>query len=153
MSWKTSAVAGKLHWAMEDFVLRMGLGIVSGSENTLEIFDRPDHFRRADISFTSTGRFPDDLPESGGQRLAPDLVVEVVSPNDSLYEVERKVREYLDYGVALVWVVRPVSRSVEVIRAGQRPRILGPDDTLDGEDILPGFTYVVAHIFEVRSQP
>ena len=81
---------------------------------------------------------------------APDLAVEVASPDQKPDDMAAKARTYLDGGARLVWVVWPGWQRVDVWRSG---RTVGPsavltiDDMLDGEDVLPGFTYPVASVF------
>ena len=77
---------------------------------------------------------------TGYAEVVPDLVVEVVSPNNSLREVNDKALMWLSYGARLVWVVNPDTRSVDVYRAGRVASTLTESDTLDGLDTLPGFT-------------
>ena len=79
--------------------------------------------------------------------LAPDLAVEVVSPSDSANEIQEKVNEYLDVGVRLIWVVYPIQHTVTVYAADRAGRLLNEADTLDGGDVLPGFSLAVADIF------
>lgn len=107
----------------------------------------PDTVRGPDAAFVSAERlaaWSGDGPFFEG---APDLAVEVLSPSNTRGEVERKVREYLAAGARLVWVVDPASRSVTAYRTGEASRRVGPDDSLDGSDILPGFTLPVSRIF------
>lgn len=78
--------------------------------------------------------------------IAPDLIVEVVSPSDIFSSIQRKVREYLDRGVRLVWVVDPENRELSIYRPQQRPLILTEGETVTGEDVLPGFTCRVAEL-------
>lgn len=95
--------------------------------------------RSPDVSFVAAGRFPNDrVPDDFGN-LAPDLAVEVVSPGDRPRHVLDKVGEYLEAGVRLVWVIDPRRARAVVYRSLSEIRELGPDDTLDGGDILPGF--------------
>ncbi len=76
----------------------------------------------------------------------PDLAVEVVSPSDHYLRVQNKVRQYLQCGVRLVWVIDPQDRSVTVYRSQQQGKILGENDLLTGEDVLPGFSCRVAEV-------
>jgi Uma2 family endonuclease len=77
----------------------------------------------------------------------PDLAVEVVSPNDSESEIQTKVQEYQIAGVPLMWVVYPETQTVTVYRLNSEVEVLGIDDMLSGEDIIPGFTCPVVDIF------
>jgi Uma2 family endonuclease len=93
--------------------------------------------RSPDASFVSSKRLP-RVPE-GLAELAPDLAVEVLSPEDSPREVLDKVGEYLSAGVRLVWVIDPRASRAASYRSLTDVREIGPDGTLDGEDVLPGF--------------
>jgi Uma2 family endonuclease len=77
---------------------------------------------------------------------APDLAVEVLSPDDRWVEGMAKVELYLAYGARLVWVIDPEARTVMVFDSPTASRILREDDTLDGGDVLPGFSVVVREI-------
>ena len=80
-------------------------------------------------------------------QVAPDLVVEVSSPNDSHREINDKAMMWLRHGVRLVWLVHPATRTVEVHYGVARGPTLVDGDTLDGGDVLPGFTCAVSDIF------
>jgi len=82
----------------------------------------------------------------GPIRRAPDLAVEILSPDDRMSEVMKKLRFYLDYGVRLVWLIDPDRRTVTVMSPPDTTRILTDEDTLDGGDVLPGFACAVADI-------
>lgn len=79
---------------------------------------------------------------------APDLAVEVVSPDDTVEEIETKVFEYLAASTRLVWVVNPRTRTITAYRSLKNVRVLTVDDTLDGDDVLSGFAVSVKDIFE-----
>ena len=84
---------------------------------------------------------------SGYGNAPPELVVEVVSPNDRADVIEANVQEWLDFGVLLVWVVYPRTRRVHVHRQGGDVTILGADETLSGGEALPGFGVTVGEFF------
>jgi Uma2 family endonuclease len=94
---------------------------------------------------------PEEEPQ-GHCRIAPDLVAEVVSPNDLIYEVAARVAEYLGAGVRLVWVVNPADRTVQVHRQGGTGTILREADELAGEEVLPGFRCQVGELFLAPGQ-
>jgi Uma2 family endonuclease len=104
----------------------------------------PDTVRGADVSFWSKDRLS-TIP-SGYIEIPPDLAIEVVSPNDHYSWIQKKVRHHLTHGVSLVWVVDPEDRSVTVYRTLQQATILYENDTLTGEDVLPGFSCRVADL-------
>lgn len=78
---------------------------------------------------------------------APDLAVEIVSQDRSLAELTTKAREYIEAGTLLVWVVDPPTRTVRVHQPGLSVVTLSRDDTLDGGEILPGFTLPLSRLF------
>ena len=109
----------------------------------------PDVVRIPDVSFVRR----ENVPASGipvsfwvGR---PDLAVEIVSPHDRANEVRAKVRAYIEHGVPLVWVCWPATRTISIYDSDGRTYELGPDDTLDGSDILPGFSMRVADVFNI----
>lgn len=105
----------------------------------------PDTVRGPDISFWKKDRLP-EVP-AGYIDVPPDLAVEVVSPSDVFSKVQRKVRHYLDRGVAMVWVVDPEEKTVTVYRSRKDSAFLAAEDEIDGGDVLPGFRMRVADLF------
>ena len=87
------------------------------------------------------------LPPIGEIEVAPDLAVEVVSPNDKATALETKTLEYIAAGVRLVWVVVPEAKAVRVMRQDGSGGAFNLTQTLDGGDVLPGFTCAVADLF------
>lgn len=100
-----------------------------------------------DIAFISYARMPKVQSEAGYVPVPPELAVEVLSPNNTSDEVRVKVSGYLSVGT-VVWVVNPHKQVVEVHMPGQPALVLKSGDTLDGGDILPGFTLAVDAIFK-----
>ncbi|MEX0819029.1 MAG: Uma2 family endonuclease, partial [Pirellulaceae bacterium] len=92
-----------------------------------------------------------DEPPVGHIRIAPDLAIEVVSPNDLAVYIDGKIDEYLQAGVRLIWVVYPETKHVLIYRAGTTVQRLGVEDELSGEDVLPGFRLAISKIFPVAS--
>lgn len=110
--------------------------------------DDPDRVRQPDVTVVRVdrlGALPDSNP--GFIPIVPDLAVEVVSPNDSVYEVEEKVKEYLAAAFPLVWIAHPKSRTVMVHPLGGRPAILTAEDELVAVPLMPGFRCKVADLF------
>ena len=123
------------------------LGEVYAAETGFLLRRDPDTVRAPDVAFVAVDRLP---PSSGGgfAELAPDLVVEVVSPSDRASEVASKAAMWLDAGVRLVWVVDPQARLSAVHHPGGLVTVLREDGTLDGEDVLPGFRLPLAPLFD-----
>jgi Uma2 family endonuclease len=140
----------RLGTALQNFVEEHDLGIVFAAETGFQLARNPDTVRGPDVSFVRKDRLPEEGLPTGYWPGPPDLAVEVMSPNDSKPEVERKVQEYLRKGVRLVWVVFPPKRAVAVYRPGAPSEILGESDALDGEDVVPGFRYPLARLFAVK---
>jgi Uma2 family endonuclease len=107
----------------------------------------PDTVRAPDIAYVIESRL-EEAWGPGYANMAPDLIVEVVSPSDTAGEVQRKVDEWLAAGSTLVWVLYPATRSVMVYRADGPVSLLHADDTLHGEPVLPGFSCRVGDLFE-----
>jgi Uma2 family endonuclease len=132
------------------FVRERRLGVVFDSSTGFRIAGRKagqQDVRSPDISFVKAGRIPDDHAPAGFIELAPDLAVEILSPDDRRREVLEKVGEFLDAGTRLVWVLDPEPRTAAAYRSLTDIRRLGPSDSLEGEDVLPGFACALADIF------
>jgi Uma2 family endonuclease len=144
----SSQVEGIVHNKLFNFSREKDCGEVWPSSNGYQCFpDAPKKVRRPDVSFVRRERFSPEYFREGFLTIHPDLAVEVVSPNDTAYEVDEKVEEYLAAGVSLVWVVNPETRIVEVHRKDRTVTKLYENDELSGEDILPGFHCQVASLF------
>ena len=133
--------------ALGVFVKPKRLGTLLASDAGVWLERDPDTVREPDIAFTSAERLPLDAWNTGYSEVVPDLVVEVASPSDSRRELNDKAQMWLRYGVRLVWVVHPDTRTVDAHRADGAAVTLGEDDTLDGGDVLLGFTCAVAAVF------
>ena len=130
-----------------NFVHHRELGEVFAAETGFVLSTDPDTVRAPDAAFVAAGRLPSGDFPPGYLRLAPDLVVEVVSPSDSASELQSKVCTWLDAGCRLVWVVYPGTRSVTVYRSRENVQVLAEDDTLDGSPVFDGFSAEVRDLF------
>jgi Uma2 family endonuclease len=124
-------------------------GWVYGPDNGFRCFpDDPGRVRKPDVAFVSVARMPVETYEDEGFcTTAPDLVVEVVSPNDLASEVEGKRDEWLAAGVRAVWIVHPETRTVHTHTSAGGYTFLREADTLTAPDLLPGFAVPVADLF------
>jgi len=148
MSSLTSWVGGRLMIRLGGFVETHNLGWIFPADNGYQYFpDQPRTLRRPDVSFVKLERLKADEIRDGWLRDVPDLVVEVVSPNDLFYEVEEKIAEFRRVGVPLIWIVIPPVRSVRVIRADGSSSLIGEGEELLGEGVVPGFACRVADLF------
>jgi len=140
-------VVALLTHALVAHVEAQRLGVVVG-ESGVHLEHDPDTVRAPDIAFTSGERLPVGQAIHRYVQVVPDLVVEVVSPSDRRAAVGDKARMWLSFGVRLVWVVFPVSRTVEAHRADvDEVEMLTEVDNLDGTPALPGFTYPLSQLF------
>ena len=154
MSFLSSCVAVKLISRLNQHVEKEKLGWVCESENGYQCFvDSPKTVRKPDVSFIRADRLSADEIGDGWCQLVPDLIVEVISPNDLMYEVETKIEQYLAAGVPLIWVVVPPTRSVRVIRGDGSSALLRAGDELSGEGVVPGFRCSVADLFPTSLAP
>jgi len=137
---ESSRVGTRLCSRMDFFCEENDLGLVWGADNGFQCFAHaPGRVRRPDVSFIRRGRLPGDVSPKGWVRIPPDLAVEVVSPNDSAEDLEEKLEDYHKARVPLVWVIYPKARKARVFRLDGPPAVLGEDDVLSGEEIIPGF--------------
>lgn len=121
------------------------LGRVFDGRTTYEM--KPGYPKKEpDVSFVAAERVPTRVRDV--LKLAPDLAIEIVSPNDKQFEVEEKALEYLALGVKLVWIVRPVTKLVEVYEPGKKPVSFSGDDELEGQKVIPGFRLKVKSLFD-----
>lgn len=130
------------------FARETGLGRAAGAETGFILSENPAVMLAPDASFVLSERLPQREDRRRFLPLAPDLVVEVVSPNDSASYVQRKVIEYLNFGVRLIWIIDPVEQTVTVYDDNEGVRFLSIEDQLDGGDVLPGFSAAISVFFE-----
>jgi Uma2 family endonuclease len=140
-------IESNLTTSLRSFVSARKLGWVTSGKVGVMIRRNPDRVRGADIAFISSERLP-DLPK-GFLTVAPDLVVEIMSPDDRWQSVHEKLGEYFSIGVTWVWVVEPPYRRVRVFRSPTEVEDLDAEDFLLGEDVLEGFVVKVADLFAV----
>jgi Uma2 family endonuclease len=142
-----------LNHLLYTFVSARNLGLVLGDNTSYLLHRNPDRVRIPDLSFIAWGRIPAEGVPEGLWFVAPDLAVEVVSPTDRVADVYRKVDQYLESGVRLVWVLWPQPQTLSVHVAGEEARELSAKDGLDGGDVLPGFAVRVGNLFALPTRP
>jgi Uma2 family endonuclease len=118
-----------------------------GGEGGFVLEREPDTVRAPDVVFVSADRAPQGEARRHFANLAPDLAVEVRSPSESLSCLVAKAEEYLAAGTRLVWIFDPSSKRVHVRIAGGKATAPGPDDVLDGGDVLPGFALPIRQVY------
>lgn len=123
------------------------MGEVYAAETGYILEFAPHTVRAPDVSFISRERLAEIGETDGYFPAAPDLAVEVVSPNDRYADVEAKVLDWLDAGTRMVIVVNPRTLSVRVHRSPTDVVTLTLDDVIEGEDAVPGWRLPVSEIF------
>ena len=124
------------------------LGVVFDSSTG---FTLPNSAKRSpDVSWIEVSRWNSLTPEQkrGFAPIAPDFVLELMSPNDSLPTLQGKMNEYLECGVKLGWLIRPNEKTVEIYRQGREVEVLKFPQNLSGEDLLPGLVVELDEIFK-----
>jgi Uma2 family endonuclease len=137
-----------------NYLERHDLGAVVGADGMMKLFS--GLVRIPDAAFISWGQYPKRKRRRGEiPRVVPDLVVEVLSKGNTPREMARKLDEYFRAGVRLVWYVDPAKRTVRVYTAREEPTLLRENQTLDGGDVLPGFSLKIREWFRraERSAP
>ncbi len=122
-------------------------GYVAGSQAGFRMTN--GNIRSPDVAFTLKERLPDGKPSKGFETGAPDLAIEIVSPNEDIADLLRKIGEYFASGAQQVWLLFPETRTVKVYSSPFDVRTLVGDDELTGGDLLPDFRCKVQELFEL----
>ncbi len=141
-------IAMRIGSLLDQYVHKHHLGAVYAAETGFKLRENPDTVRAADAAFVAQERIPADGEPEGYWAIAPDLIVEVVSPSDSASKVQAKVRDWLETGCRLVWVIYPETQTVTVYRSFADIRVLTAGESLEGQDVLPDFSCPIHKIFE-----
>jgi len=150
MSTESSRVGGRVSRIVGNFVEEHRLGWDFPQETVFRCFvDDPGRLRKPDGAFISYDTLPkSEYVRDGFCETVPDLVWEVLSPNDTAKGIDLKVDQWLNAGVNSVWVLQPENKTVKVIRADGSMVLLREKDTLTEPILLPGFSVSVARLFE-----
>jgi Uma2 family endonuclease len=152
MGFYESNLACVLIQILRNFLDQYRLGVVAGEQGMIRL--APDLVRIPDVSFVSRDQFPDGrVGREPVPFLSPTLAVEVLSPSNSKAEMEQKLRDYFAAGSKLVWYLDPADRSVRVYTSPDHFTRLDESQTLDGGDVLPGFSLPIREWFERAEQP
>jgi Uma2 family endonuclease len=151
---ESSWIGGQIYSLLNLYCREHASGWVWPADNGYQCFPHErGRIRRPDVSFIRAGRLPGDVLPKGFVRIPPDLAVEVVSPNDTAYELEEKLEDYQQAGVRLVWVIHPESRTVTIYRADGTVSRLREAEELTGEDVIPGFRCLVGSLLPPIEKP
>jgi Uma2 family endonuclease len=145
MGYEASVVAAAIAHILRQFVSSNRLGLISGADGFFRLLDST---RGPDVAFISLDRLPNGLfPNQMYPELAPNLVVEVLSPGNTKAEMARKRLEYFHSGVQIVWMVDCMNRTIAVYTSSTDVRVVSETELIDGGVALPGFRSPVAHFF------
>jgi Uma2 family endonuclease len=151
MGYDESRLALELAIFLGEYLRRNDLGALAGADGSLRLM--PGLVRIPDVSFIVWQRMPAaDAPSKPIPDLSPDLAVEVLSESNTPREMDRKLKEYFDAGARLVWYVDPRARTVTVYTSPDEFTVLDESATLDGADLLPGFTLPLVELFARASR-
>jgi Uma2 family endonuclease len=129
------------------YVRRHKLGAVCDSSTAFSL--KNGNKRSPDISFVAKERLKGlKRPPRGFFQGSPDLAVEILSPNNTVEEIHEKIVDYFENDTHLVWVIHPDEKYVLVYHASEPDRFLRPQDPLEGEEVVSGFSMTVAELFE-----
>ena len=141
-------IAERIGRVLNEHAPRLGIGRAWGNEAGFVIGRDPDAVLAPDVVLVpATGLAGMTLADRGFYDIIPPLVVEVKSPSDTESDISAKLAMYLSAGVGEVWWVRPQRMTLTRYRADAEPVVLGPEDTLDGGELLPGLSLPVGRLF------
>jgi Uma2 family endonuclease len=141
-------IALKIGRLVGNYIEAHQLGDTYAAETGFVLTRNPDTVRGADVAFVRRERLAEVINPDKHLPFAPDLAVEVLSPNDRPEPLVAKIAEWLGAGTREVWAVDPATRNVTVHRGAEDPVVLGETDILDGGSVLPGFELVVGAFFQ-----
>jgi Uma2 family endonuclease len=151
MGQRESRLAFWLGSKLGNYLDKHDLGIAFGADgpSLLDV----DQVRFPDLAFISYDRIPEDAdPDTPMPDWVPNLAIEVISPGNTRGEMTRKLRDYFEAGVELVWYIDPAKRTVRVYTAVDHYKTLREDATLDGGHVLPGFEVSIRELFRKASK-
>ena len=152
MGFYEARLAMRLGRMIDTFVDENDLGVCVGADGMMRI--ATGLVRIPDVSFIGWDRLPGrQTPKEPIPDLAPDLAVEVLSEGNTKAEMVRKVREYFDAGVRLVWLIDPKKRTARVFSAPEKSILVRADQSLDGGEVLPGFVLSLANLLDRGRRP
>ncbi len=140
-------IALKIGTYLNLFVLKHKLGEAYAAETGFILKRNPDTVRAPDVAFVTAERAARQSQETGFFEGAPDLAVEVISPSETMDEIENKLFDYLNAGTQVVWLVFPRTQSITAYRSLTDIRTYSVEDAIDCAELLPGFTLTVKEIF------
>jgi len=147
MGFEEARLAARLVYLVNSYLEQTDLGICVGADGMMRI--APGLVRIPDVSFITWDRLPGrESPREPIPELAPDLAVEVLSDGNTKAEMARKVREYFEAGVIMVWLIDPKKRTARVYSTVEKSVLLRADEALDGGEVLPGFVLRLSDLLD-----
>jgi Uma2 family endonuclease len=143
-----SYLAMQLGIILGNFVRQQQLGVVHGADGMMRLM--PGLIRIPDVSFTTweqIQRLEVAFKEVAALPLSPDLAVEVLSPNNTKREMDRKLREYFEHGASQVWYLEPRRKEMTIYTAPDEWTVVDRNGVVSGGDVLPGFEFPLAELF------
>jgi Uma2 family endonuclease len=145
--WDHGRLASRLDSSLRQHVETHNLGEVAAAETGFMLSRNPDTVRAPDVAFVSAARLSKLTSHPGFFPGAPDLAVEVLSPRDAAADVLEKVREWLDAGCSLVWIVDSKHKTVTAYRRDGQTFVHHGNAELTAEDVIPGFRLHLSRLF------
>lgn len=143
--YRHSSVGMRIGHLIQEFLDEHPLGGIAGADLGV-VFENGD-LRSPDLTFIRNEKIPAGDAEKRFLEIVPDLVVEVLSPSDSMRFVGHKIGEFLESGVPIVWLVDPEQRTVTVYRSLSNTERYTSEDTIIADPVLPGFSCTVSRFF------
>ncbi len=151
MGHQESRLAFLLGQLLQNYLDKHDLGIATGADGPHQILFNQVRF--PDVAFIPYDRIPEDAnPATAVPNWIPSLAVEILSAGNTKREMARKLRDYFEAGVELVWYVDPSDRTVRVYHSPEAVVTLTDADNLDGEQLLPGFHLSIRDWFDRASR-
>jgi Uma2 family endonuclease len=152
MGFIESWLASRIVTLLNNYLASHAIGIATGADGMMQIM--PDQIRIPDAAFVSWANLENSgFPDEAAPLMAPDLAVEVISPGNTQREMERKLEEYFEAGVRLVWYVEPREKKVTVYTRPDAAVELGEADQLTGGEVLPGLVIELKELFAAPKAP
>jgi Uma2 family endonuclease len=152
VGFEEARIAMELAYLIKAYLEKNDLGVCVGADGMMRI-DR-GLVRIPDVSFITWDSLPGrEAPQKPIPDLAPDLAVEVLSEGNTKAEMARKVREFFEAGVTLVWLIDPKKRTARVYTSAEKSTLVHADQTLEGGEVLPGFVLLLSDLLDRGRRP
>ncbi len=151
-NWQHARLLMRLCLLFGSYAQRQRVGEFFAGDPGMIVKRGPDTARGPDLAFVAADR-TGAVPQTGFSDVVADLVIEILSPSDTMVNVHAKVREYLKAGVRVVWIADSEGENVLEFRSRAAVRMFEGDDVLEAQDVLPGFRWPVRDLFDFAKSP